>query len=57
MAHLVVLLIWVFGVIGWIMNIVQLAAVSSVTGWAILKGVGIIVGPLGSILGYINLFG
>lgn len=43
--------------IGWVLNIVQIASAGLITGWVLLKAFGIVVFPLGAILGYINLFG
>lgn len=42
------------GVIGWVLNIAALVHTSSdpITGFFILRCVGIFVSPLGSILGY-----
>lgn len=46
---------FIFGcIIGWVMNIVKLVAIigGDVTGMMILRAVGIIVAPLGVVLGY-----
>lgn len=39
---------------GWVANIVKLVGLldGPVTGWMLARGVGIFVGPLGAILGY-----
>ncbi|AUR82560.1 TMhelix containing protein [Vibrio phage 1.152.O._10N.222.46.E1] len=43
--------------IGWILNIVQIASAGVITGWVLLKATGVLVFPLGAILGFINLLG
>jgi hypothetical protein len=45
--------IWVIAVIGWGLNIYKLWGIESLDVKAILRIVGIFVGPLGSILGFI----
>jgi len=51
-------LLWValigFGVVGWVLNIIDIVhAISEpITGMFILRCIGIIVGPLGAVLGY-----
>ena len=53
---ILVLTLWAVGVYGWVMNIVQLVAIadSTITGMFILKAIGIIVAPLGAVLGLIG---
>lgn len=56
--------IWLFGLIGWILNLVwlvqdvtgQALGQLEVTGMLILQVVGVFIAPLGSILGYIGIF-
>jgi len=40
------------GMLGWVLNIVELAHSSHVTGMVILRAVGIFFFPLGGVLGY-----
>ena len=53
-------LLWVIiilgGCLGWVLNIIKLVAVISdpLTGMTVLRGVGIVVAPLGAILGYVG---
>jgi hypothetical protein len=49
-----IVLIWVVGVIGWIMNIIAIAGSSFdvISGMLILRVIGIFVAPLGAVLGY-----
>ena len=49
------LMLWIICVVGWIGNIVKLAMIidGQTTGMVILRAVGIVVAPLGVILGYI----
>ena len=51
----VVSLIWIVGVIGWIMNIVKVfgMADAEITGMFIIRIVGIFLAPLGAILGFL----
>lgn len=56
--------LWVFGIIGWILNLVWLVqdvtgqtfGQLDVTAMLILQVVGVFFAPLGSILGYIGIF-
>lgn len=54
---LIVWAVWAFfiaGVIGWIANIVQLADMCcGMSGMMILRAVGILVPPLGAVLGFV----
>jgi hypothetical protein len=49
-----VLVVWLLGVIGWIMNLITIANSSFdvITGMLVLRVVGVFVAPLGAILGY-----
>lgn len=53
-AALTILALTIAGVIGWVMNIMAIAAsdFSHITGLLILRIVGIFIGPLGAVLGY-----
>lgn len=45
------------GIIGWVLNIIQLftlAAAGTINGMFILKAIGIFVAPLGAVLGWIG---
>lgn len=48
--------VWILGVIGWIMNIVQIVKTidAPITGMFILKCVGVLAAPLGAVLGWIG---
>lgn len=50
------IILWIAFAIGWVMNIVQIVALVNfpITGLLILKCVGILVAPLGGILGWIG---
>lgn len=52
MTNLLGVAIWVLALIGWIWNIVQLAQYDHFTGMAIVRAMGIMIAPLGAILGY-----
>ena len=49
--------IWAAGIIGWIANIVQVVETlkAPITGLFILKCVGIVLAPLGSVLGWLGI--
>jgi hypothetical protein len=51
---LVWLLVFIAGFGGWVANIVKLAGMdfASVTGMLVLRAIGIIVAPLGAVLGF-----
>lgn len=49
----VYLAVVVAGVYGWVENIVQLAHAHEVTGLVVLRAAGIVIGPLGAVLGYV----
>lgn len=50
-----IVVVWLAGLIGWILNIVTIAGSSFdvITSMLVLRVVGIFVGPLGAVLGYI----
>lgn len=41
-------------VVGWVLNIVKLVEGNEAIGVLILRGVGVLLAPLGVVLGYIN---
>lgn len=41
------------GFVGWVMNIVALATTSEALGMTILRAIGVLIAPLGGVLGYI----
>jgi hypothetical protein len=49
-----VLVVWLLGAIGWVMNLITIANSSFdvITGMLVLRVVGVFVAPLGAILGY-----
>lgn len=54
--QLLVVLLWLAMVVGWIMNIitvVQMVSAEVYTGMLVLRSVGIILAPLGGVLGFI----
>jgi hypothetical protein len=55
-AGLFVILIWIAGGIGWILNIVKLAQHINdpVTGMFVARCVGVVAAPLGAVLGFIK---
>lgn len=46
------LCIFIAALIGWVLNIIQLAQYDHFTGMAIVRAVGIMIAPLGAVLGY-----
>lgn len=58
MAVSVQIALWIILILGWVLNIVQLCKViaAPITGVFIVKVAGIIIAPLGAIMGYIGLF-
>lgn len=51
-----VLGVWLAGIVGWIANIVTLFKAPALLAWGvveILRVVGVFVGPLGAVLGYV----
>lgn len=49
-----VIILWILGIIGWVMNIVDIISMMSgeLTAMLIIRLVGVFVFPLGAILGY-----
>jgi uncharacterized membrane protein len=56
-AELVVMGIWLLFVIGWIMNVVKFAQCDFAEPYKeeVLRGIAIIVAPIGAILGWFNI--
>ncbi|UTS52066.1 hypothetical protein [Synechococcus phage BUCT-ZZ01] len=52
--------IWLFFIVGWIINIVTFVTgfttLGGLTGFQIMQVISIFLGPVGSIMGYISLF-
>jgi hypothetical protein len=48
-------MVWLAAIGGWIANIVKIfaAAGDAITGWFIFRCIGVVVAPLGAILGYL----
>lgn len=46
------LAIWILALIGWVLNIIQLAQYDHFSGMAIVRAMGILIAPLGAILGW-----
>lgn len=42
------------GAWGWVLNIMKLAEAGSVTGMVLVRAIGVVVPPLGAILGWIG---
>lgn len=57
-AALAWMVIVIGGIVGWVMNIVQLVQLAQldggINGLFVLKALGVIVAPLGAILGYVG---
>lgn len=59
MAVLTWVIVWLVMLIGWVMNIIQVVDtfnIDAITGLIIIKIIGIVVGPLGAVMGWIGLF-
>ena len=55
MPAVIIIAIWLAAIVGWVLNIVTIAhsSMDVITGMLILRIVGIFVGPLGAVLGYV----
>lgn len=58
---LIFLFFWLASAVGWIANIAQLAmnmpeTIANITPFQLLKIIGILVAPLGSVLGWLGFF-
>lgn len=53
-----VILLWIVGIVGWVANLVQVVhqISSPITGLFIIKAIGIVVAPVGVILGWMGIF-
>lgn len=40
------------GAVGWVLNIVKLVPMEGATGMLVLRGAGVVLAPLGAVLGY-----
>ena len=54
--HVTAIILFIIALGGWVSNIIQLAYMSAFTGLAALKAIGIIVAPLGALMGIIGWF-
>ena len=54
-ATLAIVLIWLAGIVGWVMNIITIVGTPEFefTGLLVGRVIGVFVAPLGAILGYI----
>lgn len=52
MRFLIVVAVVIAIIVGWIMNIIDLINATSITGLAIARAIGVLVWPLGAVLGY-----
>jgi hypothetical protein len=55
MAALIFVIVWLAGIVGWILNIVEIISHFSVllNGLMVVRIIGVFVAPLGAILGYV----
>ena len=51
-AAIIYIVILIAGIIGWVMNIVSMIHMETITGMGIARLVGIFIAPLGAVLGY-----
>jgi hypothetical protein len=53
--ELIFVILWIVGAYGWVSNIIKLADTvnDTVTGLVIVRAIGIIVPPLGAVMGFI----
>ena len=57
----IVIGIWAFFIVGWIINVVQVAmsipaSMELITPFWLIKGAAVFLGPIGSIFGWVGLF-
>jgi hypothetical protein len=52
MGSLIAIAIWFFATVGYILNIIQIAQADTITGMVLVRVIGIIVAPLGAIIGW-----
>ena len=53
LVELVTALVILFGVGGWVANMVKLATEHEATGKVVLRAIGIVVAPLGAVMGFL----
>lgn len=46
------LVIFIAGLIGWVLNIIQIATSDHITGMVLVRVLGVMIAPLGAVLGY-----
>jgi len=49
---LFVIAVWIFGLVGWVLNIMQIANADHITGMVAVRIIGVVMVPLGAILGW-----
>lgn len=47
-----IIVLFILLIAGWVLNIIKLISIGSLTGFAIARGIGIFVAPLGAVLGF-----
>ena len=52
LGQLLSFIIFIAALIGWVMNIIQLSQYDHFTGMVMVRAVGVLVAPLGAILGW-----
>ena len=45
--------LFVVGAVGWVLNVIAVADSVAFSGMLVLRAIGIFIGPLGAVLGYI----
>ena len=53
LGYFTVLLFVTPAVIGWVLNIVEIAKSESITGFVLVRCLGVVMAPLGAILGWV----
>lgn len=44
--------LWLLGIIGWVLNIMQIAQSDHITGMIVVRIIGVFMAPLGAVLGW-----
>ena len=52
MGHFFSLAIVLFGILGWVLNIITLSQADHFTGMVVVRALGVLVAPLGAVIGY-----
>ena len=52
LASLMILIVYLVAVIGWVINVVSLVSANSMGGLEVARAIGILVAPLGAVLGW-----